>query len=106
MSADNWAICPFCVADARAEHDRKVREVNAAYGNVPVDEYRALDAALPDEFDPYSVEPSVREDWEIGLSDPEDTNALLIYSARCKTCGAEAKTETTVAFRRPTGSAA
>jgi hypothetical protein len=34
MSADNWAICPKCLADAKAAADKERAEVYAKYGKV------------------------------------------------------------------------
>lgn len=102
MSADAWAICPLCVVDARAEHDRKVRALNEAYGKLPREEWQAMDDELPDEFDPYSVEPTVREDYEIGFdgSDPTQNHAEIHYKGVCQTCGASATAELALELHR------
>jgi len=83
MSADNWANCPRCVHNGRAEHDRKTAEVYAQYGSVPVDEFDRLRASLtpftPDQFQTF------REDYEITGADEGEID--VSYSGQCTVCG-------------------
>jgi hypothetical protein len=83
MSADSWAICPRCVAQARAEYDKNVEAVMATYGKVPVEEFDAARAAL--------VAPAMgdfqtfREDYEFYGAEAGEVEAS--YSGHCSKCG-------------------
>jgi hypothetical protein len=66
MSADNWATCPRCMANARAEKARQEAEAVAAYGVKSVDEYLKLRELAETDID---LEPTLREDYEISIDD-------------------------------------
>lgn len=103
MSADAWSRCPFCVADARAAFDARNAEVVAAYGTVPPEEFLEMVKSVPEEFDPMSVEPTLRQDWEMGLGESEVDNfePMVNYRATCRTCGATVRVDTTCTLTRP-----
>lgn len=84
MSADNWAICPRCVYNARKEAEERFEAARAAYGNVPAAEYEALRAAAQVPVDPESFD-TFREDYEIYGA--EDGTITVTYSGSCNTCG-------------------
>ena len=83
MSADNWAVCPRCVARAKKAEARALAEVTASYGKIPVAEFDTARAAIkPVRDKDYET---FREDYEIyGASDGEVT---VDYSGHCSTCG-------------------
>jgi hypothetical protein len=89
MSADNWTTCPSCYdleqKAAVKEHDR----VASLYGAIPVDEFDAARAALPD-IDP-DIGTNFREDYEFyGASQGE---VFYSYKGRCSICGAGTEIE-------------
>jgi hypothetical protein len=83
MSASNWAVCPKCIAKARADARAEYRAVMESYGTIPVAEFDAKHAALkdPDEGD-YET---FREDYEIYGA--ESGEVQVTYSGSCGTCG-------------------
>lgn len=78
MSADNWAVCPKCLADSLAKENQLKLDAGKAYGKVSPEEMWDKVAA------PVAVETSLREDYEVGI----DGNGLfeVIYSGSCSTC--------------------
>lgn len=102
MSADNWARCPRCVQDARAEFDELVETLDREYGQMPRAEWEELQAAVNVGFDPLKIPATVREDWEVGLdgNEPEDAVIIVSYKARCEKCGAHAETDTRLTLTR------
>lgn len=92
MSADNWAKCPFCIEAAQVEFERLAQELEDSYGIISADEFIARSAEMPEEFDPASVEETLREDYELGFEyDSISPVGYIIYSARCTKCGANVK---------------
>ena len=82
MSADNWRICPKC-DDGRvaAKADAVMTAVNA-YGTVPVEQWKALQAKA-DHIPP--AKDTLREDYEIGT---DHTGEFYVsYSCSCQECG-------------------
>lgn len=86
MSADNWAICPRCVyrkdrkdREARRLHD----EATAAYGTVPIAEWKRLEALAVEACAPIT-ERTFREDYEIGGA--EDGEVTVSYQGGCSVC--------------------
>jgi hypothetical protein len=82
MSADNWAICPKCLADAKAAADKERAEVYAKYGKVPMIAFDKLRDDLVD------VAPedhrTFREDYEVYGA--EEGTVHFSYSGYCETC--------------------
>lgn len=83
MSADNWAICPRCVAGAQAECVAEQDRVMATYGTVPIAEFDAARAALLS-FDPEKYR-TFREDYE--FYGAEEGEVCADYSGHCSKCG-------------------
>jgi hypothetical protein len=88
VSADNWAICPQCVHNARATADAERRRVESSYGKVSIEEFDALRAALK-EVDPSDYH-TFREDYEWYI---EDGILYGHYKGHCKECGLATKYE-------------
>lgn len=42
MSANNWTQCPRCLKRRGVEAENKTTQVEAAYGNVPVEQFDRL----------------------------------------------------------------
>ena len=87
MSADAWSYCPRCLEKAKSAYVAKLRAVQATYGTVPEDEYRAAYeiASKPFDSEPYYT---FREDYELGIL-PEREKFYVIYSGRCEGCSFE-----------------
>lgn len=81
MSASNWDICPACRRRAIIAKDTAIREANAAYGKVSPDEYMKMVTEANKEV---KLEPSLREDWELGITEKGDF--YVIYHGHCQTC--------------------
>lgn len=95
MGADNWDHCPYCVDNAKSEHEAALQRLADAYGNVPVDTFNAMQKETPTEFDLEGVERTFREDYEIGLWGDDRTEVKVHYSGTCTVCGASATVKTT-----------
>ena len=95
MSADNWAICPRCVATKERDLAAAQAAIDAAYGKVPVAEFDAmrqeLDAKRTEE-----IKPTFREDYEIGVYDDE---FFVSYKGRCTVCDLEHRFERSETLR-------
>lgn len=83
MSADNWAICPRCLAVAEKEHAERFQAAVDAYGKVPAEEYEQLRAEAQTAIDK-EVFQTFREDYEIYGA--EDGTIKVSYSGYCQTC--------------------
>lgn len=83
MSADNWAVCPRCVARAKKTEADQLAKVVATYGKIPVAEFDAARATIkPVRQVDYET---FREDYEIhGASGGVVT---VDYSGHCSKCG-------------------
>lgn len=77
MSADNWAICPWCAKRRQA----KIEQAEALYGKVPREDF---EAALAAAMSPQ--ERTFREDYEIYGADSGGT-VKIGYSGHCQVCG-------------------
>lgn len=84
MSADNWRVCPVCLK--RADDDRNVRLAAVAelYGKVPAEKWAAKQTKAAQ---PVDLEHTLREDYEVGLS--EDGRFYVSYCGSCDVCGLE-----------------
>lgn len=98
MSADNWTICPKCRHEAQAELDERRDAVSAMYGTVPVDEFDAARAAVPDAIDTDRLT-TFREDNEIYGA--RDGTVHISYRGTCTVCGLTASHEADVVFYEP-----
>ena len=83
MSADNWAVCPRCVKQARAAEAKALAKVMASYGKVPVEEFDRARADVPTS-DPEKFR-TFREDYEIYGAD--DGDVVVDYGGSCTECG-------------------
>ncbi len=83
MSADNWTMCPKCAKAGESKREAAQRLADAAYGKVSAAEYAALLAAASQAVDE-EPEPTLREDYEIGIHAGE---FRVNYRARCTACG-------------------
>lgn len=84
MSADNWAVCPRCLTRREAALEKSRRDITAAYGKVPVEEFDRMRA---DYETAAGTEPerTLREDYEI-WTDPDGVFTVT-YSSGCRECG-------------------
>ncbi len=84
MSADNWAICPRCLATAIRVYDDKAAEIAASYGKVPVGEFDGARAALGERPTEDTMKSTFREDYEQGML---ITGRYYVgYSGSCSEC--------------------
>src|SRR4051812_14137464 len=84
MSASNWAICPRCRDNAKAEVAAAIQAAVDAYGKVPADEYEELQRHIG-VLSARSVQATFREDYE--FYGAEDGEVVADYSGHCQTCG-------------------
>lgn len=80
MSADNWAECPKCKMQAKADYMALQEKVKEAYGKVESEEYLRLVKEAAKEIKP---ENQLREDYELGISGSE---FYVRYGAQCYKC--------------------
>lgn len=81
MSADNWAVCPACLAKSEAKVKERKKLAADSYGKVPAEQY--LKNVKDAETDP-AVEATMREDWEASMG--SNGNVGVFYSCSCD-CG-------------------
>lgn len=67
MSADNWAVCPWCELRLNDSLRKAKAELNAKYGKVPAESFIAERDALK-KIEATALDPTLREDYEIGVS--------------------------------------
>lgn len=83
MSADNWGICPKCVAAAEAEYAALQAEATEAYGKLPIEEFDALRERASVPLDTEKCR-TFREDYEFWGS---ETGVIHVsYSGHCSVC--------------------
>ncbi|HXI40811.1 MAG TPA: hypothetical protein VNH83_12570, partial [Bryobacteraceae bacterium] len=83
MSADNWTVCPRCLAD-HEEFIAKMRlRAAESYGKVPVAEFQRLTMEAESEANTTMPE-NFREDYAIGVG--SDGSFDVVYEGRCKVC--------------------
>jgi hypothetical protein len=82
MSADNWKVCPKCLARNLAELRELQKAVDAAYGKVPKEEYMKLRVDV-DNF-AHLKEENFREDYEIYTDDK--LQLTVSYYGQCTVC--------------------
>lgn len=95
MSADNWDVCPRCIAKAHAAHEKEEERVSDMYGKVPVDDFDAARAELKP-VDPEDFR-TLREDYEWYVQDEEIHG---VYKCQCTAegCGLTGSAEITKAL--------
>lgn len=84
MSADNWAICPKCILIKEQEKKELSAEIDAAYGRVSQQDY--LDMVARGKI-VTPLEPTLREDYWIGLDEDNPVMFEVSYAANCSECG-------------------
>lgn len=97
MSADAWRVCPRCRAGIAIEKAQKAASARIAateaYGKVPAEEYRTLDAAALEAEEALiqdarlSHVETLREDYEIWTD--EAGHFFISYSCSCTSCDFE-----------------
>ena len=90
MGADNWAICPKCLARERADRERKKQKAQEAYGKVPIEEFERLRMIAGERIE---LSPTLREDYEIGTD--SGGRFKVSYRAHCSICKLDIKCEYT-----------
>lgn len=87
MSASNWAACPRCIDNARAAWAEKLKAVEAAYGQIPIEDFdRLRSEAAAIEVNPAAEAfQTFREDYEIYGADRGSIR--IEYGGGCDTCG-------------------
>lgn len=83
MSADNWGTCPRCLKRAEKAQEAKKNRAVKAYGKVSPDEYAKL-LLLASEED--AMESTLREDYDIGITEEGSGVFYVRYTARCTAC--------------------
>ena len=84
MSADNWAVCPHCFKEAQEKYDQLVAEFDAAYGKVPLAEYKQMEYDVAQGSPDEETYHTFREDYEFYHSSP---GVLAVsYSGHCTEC--------------------
>lgn len=83
MSADNWTVCPQCVARHNRYVEDAERNLQASYGKVTSEAFLDATKAL-EAMRTWSFELTLREDYELGIREGEFS---VEYSAGCSTCG-------------------
>lgn len=87
MSADNWAICPRCFAEAARQMAERANRVETGYGVLSLEEFDALRAEVAAGVDEEALR-TFREDYEQGTySMPPDGRYYVEYKGGCTTCG-------------------
>jgi hypothetical protein len=84
MSADNWAVCPRCLHQAKVDLEALKAEAREKYGKVTIEEWEEISTVLAEEVDEENYR-TFREDYEFyGV----ETGTLEIsYRGECITCG-------------------
>jgi hypothetical protein len=85
VSADNWAVCPRCLARERAAAEELAVLAAEAYGKVPVEEWQAMNATALEAIPDPEAFGTFREDYEFyGAGEGE---VVAVYKGECQTCG-------------------
>lgn len=84
MSADNWGVCPKCLATAGAKYVAAAKAIRKAYGKVPVEQFDKQRNALGEPPTADLFEPTLREDYEMGIT--QQSEFYVSYSGRCSEC--------------------
>lgn len=83
MSADNWAICPRCLARAQKAEQARRSATAASYGQVTIEEYDRMRAEIKVP-DPESFR-TFRENYEI--TGAAEGTVEVTYAGHCTACG-------------------
>ncbi len=82
MSANNYADCPRCIANAKVEQERLAKLAEEQYGKVSPSEYKKL---LSESENMEYPNETLREDWEIKTD--RDGEFSVYYGCTCEHCG-------------------
>lgn len=83
MGVSNSTICPRCKRRHEKEGVRLRAEAEAAYGNVPRDQFATLETRASEAAFAYKIT-DFREDYEISGAD--DGAVQVTYSGCCRKC--------------------
>ena len=86
MSADNWRVCPGCIAEHRKKIEKMDADLAKAYGKISAEKY-ILMMEIVQKQKGMALEETLREDYAIGIS--EDGAFYVDYRASCDKCGFE-----------------
>jgi hypothetical protein len=81
MSADNWRVCPKCLAKEEKNHGDLSEKARQLYGKVPSDEWIDMISEAQKEVE---LEDTLREDWELKMK--EDGEFYINYCCSCVEC--------------------
>ncbi len=84
MSADNWAVCPQCLARAKKKYEANVLAVSEAYGKISVEQFDKQRDTLGEPPTEDTLEPTFREDYEFGMT--QDGEFYATYNGKCSEC--------------------
>jgi hypothetical protein len=80
MGADNWGVCPKCMAKALQDKETLKFKIDKSYGKISSQAYIELIAKWNE---PIDLKNTLREDYELGVE--EDGSFHIDYSCSC-TC--------------------
>jgi len=80
MSSDTWTICPKCQDRIYSDRQKKLDAVKKSYGKIASEKYIS---DYDDAVKPVEMENTLREDYEIGITDGVYT---VSYGASCSRC--------------------
>ena len=90
MSANNWAICPSCVKKHKDGREKQLKEMQEAYGMVPIDSFNLMQESLKKIEEPKHTLEEYYETYT-------NNGVLEIkYESKCTVCGFRFKFEKTV----------
>jgi len=81
MSADNWGVCPKCMAKAVRDKDNLKLKIDNSYAKIPAEKYLELFNKWKE---PIAIKNTLREDYELGVD--ADGIFYVDYSCACTTC--------------------
>lgn len=80
MSADNWTTCPKCKWNEEKKKEKDIKKLNKYYGKIPASEFAEKYKKINE---PILIDCTLREDYEIGISDGLFEGE---YRASCSEC--------------------
>ena len=83
MSADNWSLCPNCIAKCIAAREKAWMDAEESYGKVSRAVYDAAVLSV-EKMHPEPDRHTLREDYEIGIS--IDGVFEINYRCYCNVC--------------------
>lgn len=101
-------LCPVCIQRAEERLEKLYEEKGAKYGNISLEEFDAILAAIADIE--YSLDRAATPDdntlvieWTVSVTNSPAQAMILEYEAQCKKCGSEAagQIETPIQLQTP-----